>query len=504
MYQRKRGRHSKGPGSTDAVEHAITFWLLASLLVVSPWIRGGNRQVALAVLLGLGLILLACLAARSTWRLMSVEASTVGRLTDGRPDHRQLSHFPTWKLVVLALVATSPQWVGGIQLIPLPLDWWLQLPGRQSYLAAQQAAGIPTPTFLPMSLNPLATQASIWASIPITAVFLATLTVKERHIYPLVKLLLVLGMAQVALSIAQFATGGSQSPLQFTDYSGGVIVGSFANRNSLADYLAMMVPLWFVVLLHLDRHGQSKRHGDGGPFQDILKPLWALCGFALIITLITTQSRGGLLASMVALFLSLWVYLSTRNRRELSIKAKIGIALLTVAFSAVALMAAGADKVTSRIQRQQLSVDADTRQQLAQSTWEASLALWPWGGGMGTFESVFPRFQHLHSAFSYVNEAHNDYAQLLMDLGVWAALLAVLLVTLVVHQAWQLRVTTKADGRLSTNVAIQWLAGTSTVALLLHSWLDFNMRIPALAMTAACLMAIFLRTPESAHSARHG
>ena len=136
------------------------------------------------------------------------------------------------------------------------------------------------------------------------------------------------------------------------------------------------------------------------------------------------------------------------------------------------------------------------------SALEGSQDLWPWGGGMGTFESVFPRFQHLHSAFRYVNEAHNDYAQLLMDLGLYTVPLALMLMVLVAHQVWQLRATVRADRRLSTHVATQWLAGCAVLALLLHSWVDFNMRIPALAMTAAVLAGFFLRPPEPGASHR--
>jgi hypothetical protein len=487
-----------------AMEQRVTFFLLASLLALAPWVRGGNRQVAMWVLLGIALLLLAHLAAQLSYHLLQRRPRAFANDAVGSFGATQASGLPPWKWVLIVLLATSPQWIGLIQLVPIPVDWWAHLPGRQPYLAAQQAAGIVTPASLPLSLNPLATQASILASVPVTAVFLASLLLPANTVYPLIKLLLVLGMAQVVLSIAQFATGGAQSPLLFTNYPGGAIQGSFANRNSLADYLAMMVPLWFVVQLHLDRHGHSKRHGDGGPFQGMLKPLWALCGFALVVTLVTTQSRGGLLASLVAMTLSLWVYLATRNRQELSFKAKAGIAVGMVAFVAVALVAAGADKITSRIQRQKLSLDADTRQTLALSTFEGSQSLWPWGGGMGSFESVFPRFQHLHSAFSYVNEAHNDYAQLLMDLGMWAVLVVVLVLALTGHQIRQLFVAMKADGRLSTTVAIQWLAGVSALALLLHSWVDFNMRIPALAMTASFLAGVFLRPADDASTTRHG
>lgn len=502
MFHRKR-RHSSS-GHVLAIEDSVTFFLLAALLALAPWIRGGNRQVAMWVLLGIALLLLANLAAQFSRHLLQPRLLPFANDTVSRIRATPTLSLPRWKWVAIGLLVTSPQWLGLLQLVPIPAEWWAHLPGRQPYLAAQQAASIATPAYLPLSLNPLATEASIWASIPVTAVFLASVLLPAHTVYPLIKLLLVVGLAQVVLSIAQFATGGAQSPLLFTNYPGGNIQGSFANRNSLADYLAMMVPLWFVVQLHLDRHGHSKRHGDGGPFQGMLKPLWALCGFALLVTLVTTQSRGGLLASLVAIALSLWVYLATRNRYELSFKAKAGIAVGMVAFAAVALIAAGADKITSRIQRQQLAVDTDTRQALALSTFEGSQSLWPWGGGMGTFESVFPRFQRLHSAFSYVNEAHNDYAQLLMDLGMGAVLVAVLVLVLTGHQIKQLLAAVKADRRLSTTVAIQWLAGVSALALLLHSWVDFNMRIPALAMTASFLAAVFLRPPGDASSERHG
>jgi hypothetical protein len=502
MFHRKR-RHSSS-GHSLAVEDSVTFILLATLLALAPWIRGGNRQIAMLVLLGIALLLLANLAAQFSYQLIKPRLQPFANNAVGQLSAMSALRLPRWKWVLIFLLATSPQWLGLVQLVPIPVEWWAHLPGRQPYLAAQQAAGIVTPASLPLSLNPLATQASILASIPVAAVFLASVLLPAHKVYPLIKLLLVMGLAQVVLSVAQFATGGAQSPLLFTNYAGGAIQGSFANRNSLADYLAMMVPLWFVVQLHLDRHGHSKRHGDGGPFQGMLKPLWALCGFALLVTLVTTQSRGGLLASLVAMSLSLWVYLATRNRYELSFKAKAGIALGMVAFATVALIAAGADKITSRIQRQQLALDTDARQTLALSTFEGSQTLWPWGGGMGTFESVFPRFQHLHSVFSYVNEAHNDYAQLLMDLGWGAVLVAVLVIVLTGHQIRQLLSAVKADRRLSTTVAVQWLAGVSALALMLHSWVDFNMRIPALAMTASFLAGVFLRDPGDTPTARHG
>jgi hypothetical protein len=91
-----------------------------------------------------------------------------------------------------------------------------------------------------------------------------------------------------------------------------------------------------------------------------------------------------------------------------------------------------------------------------------------------------------------------------MDLGWGAVLVAVLVIVLTGHQIRQLLSAVKADRRLSTTVAVQWLAGVSALALMLHSWVDFNMRIPALAMTASFLAGVFLRDPGDTPTARHG
>ena len=54
--------------------------------------------------------------------------------------------------------------------------------------------------------------------------------------------------------------------------------------------------------------------------------------------------------------------------------------------------------------------------------------------------------------------------------------------------------------RMSAEVSMRCYAGLGVLALLLHSWVEFNMRIPALAICGAFLLGTFLKPlPKAAH-----
>ena len=68
-------------------------------------------------------------------------------------------------------------------------------------------------------------------------------------------------------------------------------------------------------------------------------------------------------------------------------------------------------------------------------------------------------------------------------------------VVLVLNQAYQFIRIYRLEGAFPKNVEMQCFCGISLIAFLLHCWVEFNMHIPALAMTAAFLGGVFLRTP---------
>ena len=452
------------------------------MLLLAPVVRGGNREVALSALLAFGLALLAVLLAQvcgrwsMRWVPMGAGATQEAHGAVGQP---------VWWWVAVAVVASSPLWVGLLQLVPVPVEWWASLPGRDAYIPAMQAAGVAVPERLPLSLNPQASWSALWSSVPLVAVFLVALRLPHAFIDKLMTVLLVAGLMQVVLSLFQFASG-RQSPLYF-GLPGNGFIGSFANRNHLADFLAMMVPLWFYAWLRLQRMPDG--HGLSG--RAVRRPLWLFFGFSFLVVILSTQSRGGIIATTMVLLLSAlllgWVVHSKLARWQ-----RWGLAGLFVLFVVLAVSLIDVQGLVNRVQHGRLQSDAEVRQTLALATWDAARAFWPWGSGMGSFESVFPRFQPAFAP-GYVNHAHNDYPQLLMEMGAPALLLVGLMLVLVVRQLWILAKALRSSKRLSSELAVRCFAGLGALALLLHSWVEFNMHIPALAITASFLLGVFLR-----------
>ena len=474
--------------------HWLVFFLLGAVLAFGPVVRGGNRQVALVALLALGLLLLACMGAGATFE------GLFGRAADSKAGSATaLSFWLSPRTLLIAALGTSPLWLGVLQLTPLPASLWASLAGRDAYMAALISAGAALPAALPLSLYPGATWTALLSGVPSAAVFFAALYLPTSLLEKALGVLLAVGACELLLALLQFSQG-SRSIFYFDMPNASGFVGSFANRNHLADFLAMLIPLWFYRLAHeskrsgtssaAHRAGHSTLEG-GSRLASMRLPLWLFFGFALLVVILSTLSRGGLLSATLVLLASslLWV----RNlRQSLARRQRLGLGAVVVLFGALALFTVGLEGLRKRMDNQTLSLDAQARRTYTEATLEGARTFWPWGSGVGTFESVFPRFQAALSP-GYVEYAHNDYAQLAMELGVLGVLLALAVAVLVLAQLRRLWTAWRQEKRLSNDLALRCYCGLGASALLLHSVVEFNLHIPALATTAAFLLGIFLR-----------
>lgn len=468
--------------------------LLGLILFVAPLVRGGNREVASAVLLALGLGVLALLASSAT-------AALVVRLGARRGSADVASGGGGWRApgrslwwwAALGLLALSPVWIGLLHLSEWPADTWTTLAGRQMYADTLGAALGRLPEHLPLSLLPEATWSALWATLPVAAVFVAAQVLDDTEHERLLMVILLAAALQVVVSVLQFGLGG-RSPLYFGATSGGGFIGTFANRNHLADFFAMSIPLWFYFLYRRQKLAARNQHDRvfgvdlGGA---AMGPLWLFLGFSLVVLLLSTQSRGGALAAAIVSAGSIGLYF-VALRSSLSKKQRYLLLAAALTLATLAIATVGLDVITARVQGERLQTDAETRNVMAWSTFEAAVQFWPLGSGMGTFEGVFPRFQD-RSTIGYVPHAHNDYAQMLMELGAVSIILVCTALALALQQMYRLYQTYTKDGRLNTAVALRCYSLLGVLALVLHSWVEFNMHIPALAITAAFLAGAYLR-----------
>ncbi len=122
-----------------------------------------------------------------------------------------------------------------------------------------------------------------------------------------------------------------------------------------------------------------------------------------------------------------------------------------------------------------------------------SLGIWrdhPWlGSGLGSFETVFPRYQSFPSDFLW-DHAHNDYAEALAETGLAGG--AVILTGLGLF-IWL------AFGNLRERLGrptgwIPFAAALGCCGILVHSFADFNLHIPANAAWFVVCLAIATST----------
>lgn len=99
------------------------------------------------------------------------------------------------------------------------------------------------------------------------------------------------------------------------------------------------------------------------------------------------------------------------------------------------------------------------------------------GWGLATFEYAYPEFRSFYTN-SLVNAVHNDYLQVLVETGLLGFAITVWLLVAAIRPG--LRKLRNWPSDVNGSVALAALLGIS--GILVHSFVDFNLQIPANAM----------------------
>lgn len=435
------------------------------LLVASPLMRGGNRHVALIVLEAAALAFLVALLGRT------------------RPAARR----PSLHDALLAVLLTSPAWLALVYLLPLPASVWAATAGRGAYLPALASAAIPARSWLPLSLVPDATVSSLLAGLPLVAAFCAGYRMRLPQLALVLKVFLGLVFLQVAMGLLQVA-GGASSDLYF-GAGGGRPFGTFANPNHFADYLAMglCVYIWFAGS-RVSQYRRPELHEYG--FSPRLRrlALWAAGGMLLVVGILISRSRGAMLSGLpMAMGALVLVARSTAHTQ-----ARRAAFVFTVVATLLAMSVVGFEYVLSRFDLETFGKDASFRGLLAETSFLGAAQFWPWGAGWGTYGMVYPRFQP-PEIVGVADYAHQDYAQLLFEGGIFSVLLMGAFAWLAIARAVALVRAGLRRRRLHREELLTAICGLGLLGFLLHSLVEFDMHIPANAIMACLLAGVYLR-----------
>jgi O-antigen ligase len=93
---------------------------------------------------------------------------------------------------------------------------------------------------------------------------------------------------------------------------------------------------------------------------------------------------------------------------------------------------------------------------------------------LGTFPTVYPSYRSFHTNL-FINEAHNDYAQLLVETGLLGFALMLWFLIRLYRHGWP----TSRRWEFKWDGAVSLAALLGCTGILFHSFVDFNLQIPA-------------------------
>lgn len=381
--------------------------------------------------------------------------------------------------------------LAALHVIPLPPGIWVGLPLRDMVADSYRDLVAPLP-WMPYSLSPArAWNALFFLALPSSMVF-ASASLSTMHHRRLAALLIGVVVCSGLLGLLQVA-GPANGPLYLYRFTNGdASVGLFANRNHNGLLLGMGLPL-----LALFWHPRTPRTAAQVKLH---RAMLVATGVLVLPMVLLTGSRGALLTAAIGVAGAVWIAWFTRpmttqndsakdlrrgNARKLPqliLAGVVGAAVFALALVMVA-RSTGLERLIQTDPAQEM------RLQALPVIWNAIGELFPWGGGSGSFETVYKIFEPTELvAPQYLNHAHNDWLEVVFDFGLPGLLL--LTAGVVAFGISIIRLLLN-PARNSSASALGWAGATIIIMVATLSLFDYPARVPSIAVVAA-LAAVWL------------
>ena len=263
--------------------------------------------------------------------------------------------------------------------------------------------------------------------------------------------------------------------------------GPYINRHHFAGYMELTLALPLGLILA----GAVAR-------ERVL--LYAFASVIMAIALVMTNSRGGMLSLLAEVFFLALVAASVRRRgkeeaagdeprqrggRMRALAARLGLAFVMVLVVFGGVLYFGGEEAVSRLLGTVNAEDPTTgRAHFWQGTWQMIKDRPVAGAGLGAFSAVYPLYDTSNGTYR-LEQAHNDYLQLLSDAGLVGGLLGLVFVVALFRMAVA---RMHSPDKFRRGVALGALAGCAGV--LVHSFFDFTLHTTANALLFLLLAAL--------------
>lgn len=367
------------------------------------------------------------------------------------------------QLPLLGLIA-----LGLIQLLPLR--------------SAPATEGLPLSFAKSLSLDPYATRLVIVQLSSLFIYFVATVifTDTPRRLRALTRTITIFGFVLAMFGLTQSFTTDGTKVYWFRDLGQSTAFGPFINRHHFAAYMELALALPVGLLF-------------SGSIESYKRPLYAFAATLMGVSLIMTNSRGGIVA-LAAEILFLVVIAGPSLRRDeedkkkkrwtsLMVRAVLAMGLVIILFFG-AIAIGGADSFTRLLGTVNTADPTTGRSHFWSVTLNVIKAYPIMGSGLGSFGAIYTRYDNRNGYFR-LEQAHNDYLQTLSDAGIIGGILGLAFIILLFRKGFQRRNT---HDKFRRGVATGALAGC--FAVLVHSAFDFTLHTTANALLFLVLAAM--------------
>jgi O-antigen ligase len=262
--------------------------------------------------------------------------------------------------------------------------------------------------------------------------------------------------------------------------------GSFVNRHNFAAFVEMTIafPLAFLFtgLIKSDR-----------------RLLFVTTASLMGVALLLSGSRGGFVALAAELFLLVIV---TRSSGKNQLFIRVGFAaLLVLSVVAGAIFVGGESSLSRFLETAQSSDVTTSRAHIWSVTLKMIAANMPFGAGLGAFGVAYTPFD-TYSGLERVEQAHNDYLQLVSDMGVVGIALGAFFLFSFFKTA---RKNIQVENGFRRSVAIGAMCGC--FAILVHSLFDFVLHTTAISLMFITLISLLVASgknyPDDVEDRKH-
>ena len=375
--------------------------------------------------------------------------------------------------------------IAAVQLVPLPPGLWHNLPGREGIAELDGALGL-SDQWRPLTFTPMRSW-NVLGSLIVPSVGLLLAIAIGASSLMLLRVIAGLGVLNAFLGLIQVASGKLNLFYIYELTNKGSPVGIFANENHSAIFAACAM----LIVMTL---GLEARNRKAPAWENLL---YVPAFFLILLVALSGASRSGLAAALGALLVSgTMLVLAPRIRRPggrrpgdrfAALRARIVWVIPVV----IAVITAGAFIGLDRAPAFEDLLRKNAIEDLRWELWPPILEMlkdhWIFGSGFGSFEQVYHIYEPSALLMpNYINQAHNDWAQVVIEGGVFAAVVLVALLVWIVKAIVLLTVRGAPRPRI-----VFWISVFSLVAL--ASTIDYPLRTPLFQLIGIWLLLALAR-----------